>query len=374
MTRRVLHVIARMNVGGTASYLYNLITNSSNQIEHLLVMGNVVSPEIEDSRVNRVPNVRVRHLARQINVFRDISAQRDIRDIIKTFKPDVINSHTFKAGLLTRTLLGASVPHIHTFHGHLLDDPEFAGVKKIAIVQVERLLAHRSTILTTTGDNVRKDLHRAGIRHPYWRNIYPGLDPLAEISKENSIANLGLQNFNPERLTIAWHSRFAPVKNVELVMKIAELLPECNFLMSGGGPLYEQYQSAHPVNVTLLGWQSPEHVFGASDILISTSFNEGLSFSLIEASMLGKPAIATNVGAAEEIIEDCISGYIVPNSAEAFVERIIQLMKEPELRVKMGATARSLALARFGMNLFVERYLDLIEETIQRADNGKKRS
>jgi glycosyltransferase involved in cell wall biosynthesis len=362
---KVLHVIARMNMGGTASYLYNLISNSSENIEHLLVTGNVSSREIEDPRLKMLPNIKVPWLRREINFYDDVRARKEIKNIISAFQPNVINTHTFKAGLLTRTLSN-SVPLIHTFHGHLLDDPEFVGIKSKVIVQVERILARRTTMLTTTGENVRLDLERAGVRHELWRNIYPGLDPLSSVSPENARLKLGLSSIDPERPLIAWHSRFAPVKNVQLVMEIAEALPDYFFMLSGGGPLYEKYSSAHPKNVMILGWQAPENVFGAADILISTSFNEGLSFSIIEASMLGKPCIATNVGAASEIINDGHTGFLVDNSVNSFVEKLRLLATNKNLRLAMGQKARLLATERFGMSVFVEKYADLLQEAIQK--------
>ena len=367
MNIRVLHVIARMNKGGTSSYLYNLLSNSPENLEHLLVTGTVSTHETEDLRLKMLPNIKVPWLKREINIFDDLRARKQIKNIISDFKPDVINTHTFKAGFLTRTL-STSIPLIHTFHGHLLDDPEFVGFKSEIIKIIERFLSRRSVMLTTTGENVRLDLERAGVHHELWRNIYPGLDPLSFVSPENAKAELGLTNIKPERPLIAWHSRFAPVKNVQLVMEVAEALPDYLFMLSGGGPLYDKYSSAHPKNVIILGWQAPENVFGAADILISTSFNEGLSFSIIEASMLGKPCIATNVGAAAEIIEDGVTGFLVDHSVASFVEKINLLVFNTQLRMTMGQQARELATRRFGMRVFVQKYVDLIQEAIQKRN------
>ena len=101
-------------------------------------------------------------------------------------------------------------------------------------------------------------------------------------------------------MIIGWHSRFAPVKNVPLVLEIASQLNDVMFLLSGGGPLFEKFKSDNPPNVRILSWQSPEVVSNSCDVVVSTSHNEGIPFSLIEASILEKPCIATKVGGTEE--------------------------------------------------------------------------
>lgn len=368
MSTRVLHIIARMNVGGTSSFLYNLISNSPKGFDQLLVLGRPLASEIEDPRVALIPNVRIANLGRPINPISDFKARRQILNVIEQFQPHIINTHTFKAGMLTRSLR-LNVPVIHTFHGHLLNDPEFQGIKRSLIIQIERYLAKRTTILSTTGEIVKVELEQAGLRHRYWRNVYPGMDSL-KISERTSARNLlGLADPNSEKLHISWHSRFAPVKNVQLVMEVAAALPNCVFLLSGGGPLYEKYQTAHPSNVFILGWQSPELIFSASDILISTSFNEGLSFSLIEASMAGRPCVATSAGAASEIIEDGKSGFLVENNRDAFIEKIQYLNDNRDILQKMGEYSRNLSTEKFGIDGFIARYQDLFEEAIQRASS-----
>ena len=100
---RVLHVIARMNVGGTAVYLSNLVTGLTELgVENLLVIGNVPKGEVEDGVVATLPIARIGAMSRSLNFGNDRAAKKELDVIIKSFKPDLIHSHTFKAGLLVR--------------------------------------------------------------------------------------------------------------------------------------------------------------------------------------------------------------------------------------------------------------------------------
>ena len=148
---RVLHVIARMNVGGTAVYLSNLVTGLSDLgVENLLVIGNVPKGEVEDGVVAKLPIARIGAMSRSLNFGNDRAAKKELDAIIKSFKPDLIHSHTFKAGLLVR-LGKKSVPVVHTFHGHHLYDPEFGAVKRSVLNVIEKRLAEKADAIVTIG-------------------------------------------------------------------------------------------------------------------------------------------------------------------------------------------------------------------------------
>ena len=112
---KVLHVIARMNVGGTARYVGELVSSASdNGYEALLATGHVQGAEVEDAVVTSLPVVRVRHLGRAIAPLNDLRAFLELRRIISDVKPDVVHSHTFKAGLLARLVAG-DFKRVHSY-------------------------------------------------------------------------------------------------------------------------------------------------------------------------------------------------------------------------------------------------------------------
>lgn len=363
-----MHVIARMNVGGTASFLHTLLTHQNNpEYEQILVTGKVQGDEIEDIRTNELPVIRIDELGRKLNLRNDLLARRKLKGLIKSYQPDVIITHTFKAGALLRSLK-TDVPIVHTFHGHLLSDPEFSGLAIRVIVRIERFLARRTSIMTTTGKSVQIGLEAAGIRHQVWRNIHPGILPPPTIDRVSALRNLGIKDLHNDNLIIAWHSRFAPVKNVQLVLDLARELPYHQFLLSGGGPLFETYRLEHPNNVTLLGWQKAEDVLGACDILISTSFNEGLPLALIEASMLGRPCIATKVGSVEEIIIENETGFLVNPEISEFINRITFLNDNRSELERLSKNAYEFSRSKFQIEFFVKQYEELVESAIAASE------
>ena len=129
---RVLHVIARMNVGGTATYIANLIQGLEKLgVSNLLLMGNVPKGEVEDSVISTLEYQRIESLSRELSFSQDRKARKEIERAIESFKPDLIHTHTFKAGFLVR-LRRRDISVIHSFHGHHLYDPEFGFIKRTA--------------------------------------------------------------------------------------------------------------------------------------------------------------------------------------------------------------------------------------------------
>ena len=131
-TTNVLHVVARMNVGGTARYISELVTNIPNS---KLATGFVQGSEVEDPSISKLPIVRINHLGRKISPLSDYKAWRELRKIIKEHKPAIVHTHTFKAGLIGR-LIGGSHIRIHTFHGHLFYDNSFSKLEKKIITNL----------------------------------------------------------------------------------------------------------------------------------------------------------------------------------------------------------------------------------------------
>ena len=160
---KILHVIARMNVGGTATYLYNLISGLEEaETETLLAVGHVPQNEQEDNRLEELNYCRIENLSRAISPLKDFRARSEISIIIEKFSPDLIHTHTFKAGLLSR-VKNFGVPIVHTFHGHHLYDPEFGWVSRKVMNFIEKVLAKRSRKLLTIGAKVGRELLEAGI-------------------------------------------------------------------------------------------------------------------------------------------------------------------------------------------------------------------
>jgi glycosyltransferase involved in cell wall biosynthesis len=338
---RVLHVIARFNVGGTARYLDTLLSGLAEDFEVLLAVGRIQGHEIEDSRLEKIAFTRVEHLGRRINPIQDFQAYLELRKTVKRFKPQIIHSHTFKAGMIAR-LMFFRIPKIHTFHGHLMSDPEFSKPALQVIINIERRLAKVTKKLITVGEQVSKDLLLVGVGKPHqYISIASEGNRLNFISREEARVKLNIHQDTP---VVLWMARMAPVKNPSLVLEVARQLPEINFLMAGGGDLFDRINDQVPPNVRLLGWVNPAHVIPAADIFLSTSLNEGVPYTLLEVLAAGVPVIAVKSGAIAEIISDRLNGYLMSSDPSEIASQISEIFSNPERRLKVGQSALKLSL------------------------------
>jgi glycosyltransferase involved in cell wall biosynthesis len=350
----VLQVIARLNLGGTAKYLIT-INNGLNKagIKSLVAAGYVQTGEIEDLEVKKLKPIRVKNLGRKISLINDLKAMKEVREVILRIKPDIIHTHTFKAGLLVRAQrnrieerLGTKIKFVHTFHGHLFDDPEFKGFKAIAIKSIEKRLSKSSDQLITVGEIVKSDLDRKDI---YGKNktisIPPAVTPLKLQSKNRALKKCGVKGKN--RVRVLWLARVTGVKNPQRVIEIAKRLPEIDFYLAGGGDLLERVKKQAPKNLKVLGWQDAKSILPIADIFLSTSENEGIPIALIEAQLAAIPVVATNVGSVPEVILHNRSGLICSKSNDELIAAIKKLAQSKSLRSKFGRAGRVYALKSF---------------------------
>ena len=332
-TTKVLHVIARMNVGGTARYVENLIESIPGSV---VATGFVQAGEIEDPAVIKLPMFRIPHLGRKISPTNDFKAWLELRSLVKSLQPDIIHTHTFKAGLIGR-LIGGNRTHIHTFHGHLFTDQSFSAFEKRVIVYIERYLARKTNVLISVGESVVVELRTAGIgSEKTWLSIPPGVNPLPLIDKKLARKVLGLP---AEGLIIGWMARMTGVKNPKLLLEVAKLMPEARFAMAGGGDLLEEIEREAPKNLQVLGWCRASCFWSAVDCAVSTSDNEGMPIALIEAQLAGVPVVATSVGSSSEVIADGSTGYVVERKTNLIVEGLNSLIRSQTLLESFSAEA-----------------------------------
>jgi glycosyltransferase involved in cell wall biosynthesis len=361
---RVLHVIARLNVGGTARYITQLANElPKHGIETFIATGFVQGAEVEDESAQSIDLIRINSMGRSIRPIKDHFARMQLDKIIAQVKPDIIHTHTFKAGYVVR-MKKQPVPVIHTFHGHLLDDPEFSGFKSRVIVEVERMLAKKSVKLVTVGRRVADELlqQRIGSKDQYV-NIPPGVVALNVTPKEQALKNLNLPDDG--RPIVAWIARVTGVKNPMLALEVADAMPETHFLIAGGGDLLEKVQATAPSNVSVVGWAKAEDVFGASEIILSTSENEGMPVALIEAQLAGKPVVATDVGSVSEVVLNHETGIVTNKNAGSIALALETLLLDKQKRTEMGTLATSRANALFSVDRMINAHIALYKSIVK---------
>ena len=165
-------------------------------------------------------------------------------------------------------------------------------------------------------------------------------------------------------------ARLTPIKRpdrfVDVAERVAERHPDVRFVVAGEGPLLgKMKEQARRLGdrIRFVGWRSDvETVYAACDMLALTSDNEGMPVSLIEAAMVGIPAVTTRVGSADEVVVDGETGLVTSPSAEELAAAVSRLLDDAEARERMGKAARVRAEREFSGSRLVADMAQLYEE------------
>jgi glycosyltransferase involved in cell wall biosynthesis len=351
---KVLHVIARMNVGGTARYVDELVRSApAHGYQAELATGHVQGDEVEDACMLSLPAHRISYLGRAISPAKDFRAYLELKKLIQELKPDVVHSHTYKAGLIARLIRG-NFKRVHTFHGHLFEDQSFTSLEKFVILLSEKFLSKRTDQFISVGARVGVELRSLGIGSAKkWISIPPGVRKLKSISKSEARTKL---NLPPTGLIVGWMARVTSVKNPKMAVEIAKYFPETEFVIAGGGDLLPEIKRSAGSNVNVIGWVDAALMWSAVDIVLSTSDNEGMPIALIEAQLAGLPVVATDVGSTSEVILNGETGFVVSKDIGEVTNSLSRLMKEEELRKRLSEAAIAHAEKSFTLEKMVSEH------------------
>jgi glycosyltransferase involved in cell wall biosynthesis len=156
----------------------------------------------------------------------------------------------------------------------------------------------------------------------------------------------------------------APVKNPSLTIDVAHLLPNIDFLMAGGGELFNQIEAVAPANVRLLSWVDAAEVIPAADIFLSTSLNEGIPYSLLEVLSAGVPVVAIESGAIAEIIQNEVNGYLTSKDPTEIADQLQNLITDTAKRLRVGKCALNSRTLASELDKMASTHVSLYENII----------
>jgi glycosyltransferase involved in cell wall biosynthesis len=362
-----MHIIARMNVGGPAVEIAELMRGlDPQQISQRLVTGYCDDDEADylETQATDLSATRINGLGRSVKPTDDAFVLARLTSLIRSSRPDIVHTHTAKAGVLGRIAAKASgtgTKIIHTHHGHLLHG-YFGPTKTQAVILVERNLAKMTDRIITVGEKVRDDLLEAGIgKYDKYTVIRSGVRLGLLPDKQSSRRELGLPD-GP--VIVSMIGRLTQIKRPDRLADVAEITKQrglnVHFLVAGGGDQFQALRERVEINnlpVTMLGWRSDlERILAATDIVLLTSDNEGVPISLIQAALAELPVVATRVGAVSEVVPNGEGGRYADCDSIELADHLMQLAKSGNLRRSMGLRARAAALNRFSVVGFLENH------------------
>lgn len=375
---RIMRVITRLNIGGPARQalmLHRVLEERGMRCE--LISG----PPQREEGAFPAPTDRytlLDSLRRETDFLSDARAIQALTRLMRSHQPDLVHTHTTTAGGLGRIAARrAKVPvTVHTFHGHVLSG-YLSGPQTRALTAAERALAKRTDALISVSARVRDELLALGIGRPeQWRVVPLGLeldDLLAgPADRGASRAALGLPAGGA---VVGIVGRLAAIKDHETFLEMAARLatgrPDVSFVVAGDGSLRESLETrARQLlgdRVRFLGWVTDLPVlYGALDVAVLTSRNEGTPVALIEAGAAARPVVATDVGGVAEVVLDGKTGYVVPpGDPEVLAARVGLLLDDAGTARSLGLAGRNWVRSRFGSGRLVEDLVALYGELLE---------
>lgn len=370
----VAHVITRLNVGG-ATVQVILATRALCERQHraMLISGELSANEgsmhyLADAFGLQVVNIR--GLCRQCGLG-DLGALWRLIRVFRRERPDIVHTHTAKAGALGRVaaLLTGVPVRVHTFHGNVFEG-YFAWPIGWTIRCVERVLARFTDCLITVSGSLQRQLAETYRIAPTEKivNIPLALE-MGQFGENNGDkgkfrAALGCP---ANEVLVGWVGRLTAVKAPELLLDCAGWVGTnggCRFVMVGDGELRATCERRiHALGLesqlTMVGWQRElAGIYADLDLVVLTSKNEGTPVTLLEAMAAGRPFVATDVGGVRDLVagapvqrdgfEVFDNGILVPaGNAQALAQATRYLIDNLQLRCAMGRKGRQFVESRF---------------------------
>jgi len=345
---KILRIIARLNIGGPAIHV-SLLTAKLNDAEYqsMLVCGSIEPGEGDMSYYAEQHGVRpfiVPELSRSLNPIRDLRTLWKLWRVIRREKPDVVHTHTAKAGFVGRWAAKlAGVPVIvHTFHGHVFEG-YFGPRKTQMFIGLERFTSRITDVILTLTEGLRRELvDKYHITRPERITVLPlGLDlqPFADTPRKSGVFRQAW-GIAPDAPLVGISGRFVTVKNhalfVEAAAKIHAARPDARFVMIGDGELRAQVEAQIDALglrevVIITGWLRDLTVaYADMDVFVISSVNEGTPVTIIEALSAGCPVVATRVGGLADLLEGGRFGTLTPSGdRDALAAGVLAVLAEP---------------------------------------------
>jgi len=365
---RIAHLITRLILGGaqenTLLTCEDLLRIHGDDV--LLITGPPLGPEgslVERARRNGVPLEILPALRREIHPLRDVQSYFQIKRALKKFRPDVVHTHSGKAGLLGRVAARSlRVPVIvHTVHGAPFHPYQGRGARTL-FQFCERYAAKRSDALVSVADAMTELMVSARIApREKFVTIYSGMEVepflAAGEHRQQTRSRLG---YSDEHVVIGKIARLFHLKGHEYLVRAAEQVvtarPNVRFLLVGDGILREQIESQvrraklEPY-FQFTGLVPPEQIpdlIGAMDVVVHTSLREGLARVLPQALIAGKPVVSYDIDGAREVVISGETGFLLPpESIQELADSLSQLAGDPQLRERLGSRGRELFSEQF---------------------------
>jgi glycosyltransferase involved in cell wall biosynthesis len=370
---RITHVITRLIIGGAQENTLSSVLGLRQKpgLEIKLVSGPTAGPEgsLEslDPELITIPN-----LVRPVHPYKDFVARRQLERLFRETRPDIVHTHSGKAGILGRLAAAlAGVPIIvHTIHGPSFGNFQGA-IANFIFRAAERRAGRVTTHFVSVADAMTEQYLAAGIgRREQYSKIFSGFNLEPFLSAKNDPALRAKLGIAPDDFVIGKIARLFKLKGHDDLFAVAPELvrrhPRIKFLLVGDGVWRTKFASkARALDLekqfVFAGLIPPDEVpryVGVMDALAHLSLREGLPRALPQALAAGKPVVAYDCDGAREVCLDDRTGFLLrPGDTSGLADRLSRLLLNASLRERLGETGREFVRQNFS----VERMVDELQ-------------
>ncbi|MFO7709650.1 MAG: glycosyltransferase family 4 protein [Desulfobacterales bacterium] len=387
--KKIMHIITRLDMGGSAQNTLLSCRELAGEYDTVLVHGLARESgmtEAERSRLGAgkreagergVRFIPIGSLVRRINPVRDLLALLALLWHIRRERPDIVHTHTSKAGILGRLAARmAGVPHIvHTPHGHVFNG-HFGRVAAGLFLALERFFAGftAKTVALTVGE--KRDYVDLGVAKAEGVAVIPSGVDLSEFAGEcrnisDEKQSVGL---DPKKRQVGFVGWLLPIKGPVYLLNAMNAVwrdhPDAELVLVGKGDLEEALRAQASFagcsgRVKFLGWRDDiARIMPLFDVFVLPSLNEGMGRVLVEAMAAGRPIVASRVGGIPDLVCHGENGLLVaPRDDEALAASISLLLSNRRLAVRMGERGR-LRCHEFGLPAMIAGLEELYRKTL----------
>ena len=381
---KVLRIINRFNLGGPTFNAALLTRYMAPEFETLLIGGKEENSEESSQHILDDLDIDahlVDEMQRDIGLINDRQAYKQIKKIIKDFKPDIIHTHASKAGAIGRSagIAYGKAKMVHTFHGHVFHS-YFGKLKTNVYKNIERALALKTDKIVAISQRQKLELSMKYKICPSEKiEVIPlgfELEKFHDNKVEKRKSFREKFNITDDEIAIGIIGRLVPIKNHKLFLDSIKNIIDSSktkvraFIVGDGSErenlkehslslgldyLNGDFEPGKKATVHFTSWiKDIDWVNAGLDIIALSSLNEGTPVSLIEAQASSKPIVATKVGGVSNIVLNNETALLVnSNCPTEFTEKLLQLVESKELRDKMGEHGWEFVNEQFHYNRLV---------------------
>lgn len=383
---KVLRIITRMNIGGPARQAALLSSELSKKDFDCILLTGALSKSEGDmtyaAEESGVTPLVIPEIGREISLFGDLAGFFKIYGIIRKERPEIVHTHTAKAGAIGRLAARmAGVPVvIHTFHGHVFHS-YFSPAKTNFFLAVERILAALTDKIITISGKQKDEIKRyLKIGNSGKLALIPlGFDLRRFLVDKDESALRAALDIPKDALVLGIVGRLTAVKDHKAFLKAAREIKARNsaravrFLVVGDGELRDDLAKLAADlglqrDVIFTGWRKDiDALYRIMDVAALTSLNEGTPVSLIEALASARPAVAVDVGGVRDVIENGKSGFVVASGdVSGFAGAVTELFNDKHKREKFGIYGREYICRKHSKERLINAITDLYYSELAR--------